>query len=93
MSGKIFGSEHQAKWTQTIHRAKHQFQNPLRQNYKHTKTLAHLPDMPHEQLHSVVVFTANGKLQTKIPNNVGYLKEMLVYIKSFNKVVVIIRKN
>lgn len=36
MSGWIFGNEKQAKWTQTIHRSKHQFQNPLRQNYKHT---------------------------------------------------------
>jgi len=83
MSGWIFGSEHQAKWTQTIHRSKYPFQNPLRQNYKHTKTLAHLLDMPHEQFHSVVVFTPNAELKTKMPNNVGYLKEMMLYIKCF----------
>ena len=87
MSGWIFGSEHQAKWTQTIHRSKYPFQNPLRQNYKHTKTLAHLLDMPHEKFHSIVVFTPNADLKTKMPNNVGYLKEMMVYIKSFNQEV------
>lgn len=87
MSGWIFGSEHQVKWTQTIHRSKHQFQNPLRQNYKHTKTLAHLLNMPHEKFHSVVVFTPNAELKTKMPNNVGYLKETMVYIKSFQKEV------
>jgi len=87
MSGWIFGSEHQAKWTQTIHRSKYPFQNPLRQNYKHTKTLAHLLDIPHELFHSVVVFTTNSELKTKMPNNVGYLKEMMLYIKSFDKEV------
>jgi len=85
MRGWIFGSEHQAKWTQTIHRSKYPFQNPLRQNYKHTKTLAHLLDIPYELFHSVVVFTPNSELKTKMPNNVGYLKEMMLYIKSFDK--------
>lgn len=84
MSGWIFGSEYQAKWTQTIHRSKYPFQNPLRQNYKHTQTLAHLLNMRHEVFHSVVVFTSNAELKTKMPNNVGHLKEMMVYIKSFN---------
>jgi len=87
MSGWIFGSEHQTKWTQTIHRSKHPFQNPLRQNYKHTKTLAHSLDIPHELFHSVVVFTPNAELKTKMPNNVGHLKEMMAYIKSFNEEV------
>jgi hypothetical protein len=87
MSGWIFGSEHQAKWTQTIHRSKYPFQNPIRQNYKHTKTLAHLLNMPHERFHSVVVFTSNAELKTKMPNNVGHLKEMMLHIKSFNEEV------
>jgi len=39
MKGWIFGSEKQAKWTQTIYRTKHSFQNPLRQNYKHTSSI------------------------------------------------------
>jgi len=87
MSGWIFGNEHQAKWTQTIQRSKYPFQNPLRQNYKHTKTLAHLLNMPHEQFHSVVVFTSNAELKTKMPNNVGHLKGMMLYIKSFDEEV------
>lgn len=88
MSGWIFGNEKQAKWTQTIHRSKYPFQNPLRQNYKHTKTLSHLLDMPHEQFQSVVVFTPNAELKTKMPKNVGYLEEMMVYIKSFEQEII-----
>ena len=87
MSGWIFGSEHQAKWTQTIHRSKYPFQNPIRQNYKQGKSLAYLLNMSHEQFHSVVVFTLNAELKTKMPNNVGHLKEMMAYIKSFNEEV------
>ncbi len=34
--GWIFGAEHQAHWVQQHFKRKHQFQNPLRQNYKHT---------------------------------------------------------
>lgn len=88
MSGWIFGNDKQAKWTQTIHRSKYQFQNPLRQNYKHTKTLSELIDLPHELFHSVVIFTANAELKTKLPDNVGHLDEMVSYIKAFSEEVI-----
>lgn len=83
MSGWIFGSENQAKWTQTIHRSKHSFQNPLRQNFKHTKTLSLLLNLPHDQFHSIVIFTPNAELKTKMPSSVGYLKNALTFIKTF----------
>lgn len=83
MKGWIFGSEKQAKWTQTIYRTKHSFQNPLRQNYKHTQTLAQLLNLPAELFHSVVIFTRNAELKTDMPSNVGHLKEMIAFIKSF----------
>jgi restriction system protein len=65
MSGWIFDSENQVNWTQTIRRSKHSFQNPLRQNYKHTKTLSLLLNLPHDQFHSIVTFTPNAELKTK----------------------------
>lgn len=88
MSGWIFGSEHQVNWTQTLHRKKCSFQNPLRQNYKHTKTLAYLLELPHELFHSIVVFTNNAELKTNMPNNVGHFYDMLAYIKSFNDEII-----
>ncbi len=39
MSGWIFGTEKQKRWTQTKGRRKTPFQNPLRQNYLHVKTI------------------------------------------------------
>ena len=39
MKGWIFGGEHQKTWTQKIYKHSSKFQNPLHQNYKHTKTI------------------------------------------------------
>jgi hypothetical protein len=83
MKGWIFGNEKQARWTQTIYRTKHSFQNPLRQNYKHTQTLGDLLNLPLELFHSVIIFTQKAELKTNMPSNVGHLKEMIVFIKSF----------
>jgi len=44
--GWIFGSEHQAMWTQRIFKVSHKFQNPLRQNYKHLKALEATLNVP-----------------------------------------------
>ncbi len=87
MTGWIFGNEKQRKWTQTIGRSRHPFQNPLRQNYMHTKTLANLLDLPHEYFQSIVVFTSKAKLKTRMPENVGHLDEMINYLLSFDKTV------
>ena len=45
-AGWIFGREGDPKWTQTLYGSKKQFQNPLRQSYKHVKTLAGLIGIP-----------------------------------------------
>lgn len=56
MKGWIFGVENQATWTQSIFGKKHQFQNPLHQNYRHTKCLAEYLGISHNLIHSVVFF-------------------------------------
>lgn len=86
MKGWIFGDEHQAQWTQKIYRKSFRFQNPLRQNYKHVKSLENALNVPSSVIHSIVVFTGSAKLKTKMPKNVtsgGYV----TYIKSFQEVV------
>ncbi|MGM0783758.1 MAG: NERD domain-containing protein [Pseudomonadota bacterium] len=87
MSGWIFGSEKQAQWTQKIYRKSFQFQNPLRQNYKHVKALEALLDVPADTIHSLVVFSGSAVFKTRMPDNVtiggGYVR----YIKSFRKPV------
>ena len=81
VKGWIFGSESQHKWTQQIYKHKNTFQNPLRQNYKHIKTLTELLNIEESKFYSVVVFTGGSSFKTQMPENVldrGYAK----YIKS-----------
>jgi len=82
MKGWIFGSANQKTWTQQIYKHKNTFQNPLRQNYKHLKTLEALLAISDKQLYSVIVFVGESTFKTKMPENVtsgfGYIR----YIKS-----------
>jgi restriction system protein len=59
MDGWIFGSTQQETWTQQFFKKKFKFQNPLRQNYRHTRCLAEFLNLDHDFLHSVVFFIGN----------------------------------
>ena len=87
MKGWIFGSERQSTWTQQIYKSRTKFQNPLRQNYKHVKTLQSLLGLEDEQIFSVIAFVGDSTFKTDMPENVtegsGYAK----YIKSKTKPV------
>jgi len=70
MNGWIFGDEHSKQWTQSLYGKKHQFQNPLHQNYRHTKALAEFLGVDHDKLHSVVMFWGEAQFKTQMPPNV-----------------------
>ncbi|WP_462158876.1 nuclease-related domain-containing protein [Pseudoalteromonas sp. GB56] len=80
--GWIFGSEHQAKWTQSTVRSKTPFMNPLRQNYKHCKAvIAYLALQ--SGIESLVVFNDKATFKTPMPANVVMLSDMIRYILNF----------
>ncbi len=87
MKGWIIGSEKQPQWTQKRFKKSFKFQNPLRQNYKHVKTLEAALDVPPEVIQSVVVFSGESTFKSPMPVNVtrgvGYIR----YIKSFREPV------
>lgn len=85
--GWIFGSAHAAQWTQTTGRYKHRFQNPLRQNHRHTLALGQLLGIPHAKIHSLIVFTGDARFKTSLPANVCTLSDFDRYILSFRDVV------
>ena len=81
MDGWIFGSENQAEWTQSLPGGrKYKFQNPLRQNFRHTKALSEFLGVDHGKLFSIVFFIGECQLKTAMPDNVmtegysGYIK-------------------
>ena len=88
MSGWIFGSEKDSNWTQSLNggRTKYKFQNPLRQNYRHTKCLSEYLGLDHGVMHSIVFFIGECKLKTRMPKNV-MVSGVRSYIKSFQQVL------
>jgi restriction system protein len=79
-SGYIYGKETDHQWTQVFYSKKFKFQNPLRQNYKHTKTLSEILDIKHNLIFSVIIFWGECQFKTEMPENVlnnsytGYIK-------------------
>lgn len=81
--GWIFADAKSPKWTQVHFKQKHQFQNPLRQNYAHICALAKLLDLPKEKIHGVVCFMDEATFKTGIPDGVFLEGRYINYIQSF----------
>ena len=88
-SGWIFGSERDRQWTQVFRGGKKfRFQNPLRQNYKHTKAIEAFLKLPPSAVFSVIVFTGNARFRTPMPANVMGLGRLNPYVCSKSEVVI-----
>lgn len=74
-AGKIYGTEKSPKWQYYTHGNKYEFYNPLRQNYKHTKTLQDLL-MRNAQaigimgadflIYPIVAFSGNAEIRVQV---------------------------
>ncbi len=81
--GWIYGRENQRQWTQSFpNGSKFKFQNPLRQNYLHIKTLANLLDLELSYFHSMIAFIGECELKTRdeLPEHV-LTSGMVSYVK------------
>jgi restriction system protein len=85
--GWIYGSESQKKWTQKIFKSSFKFQNPLHQNYKHTKTLESLLGIQEGSAVSIVTFVGNSTFKTPMPLNVCKGGQWVQYIRTFKHIV------
>jgi len=87
IDGWIFGNEKSKIWTQSLYGKKFKFQNPLHQNYRHTKAVAQFLNVDERKIHSVIFFIGeNTKLKTELPHNV-MTRGLTRYIKSFETLV------
>jgi restriction system protein len=82
MKGWIFGSPNQKQWTQQIYKHRNKFQNPIHQNYKHTKALEAALNINPNYVFSVIVFIGDSKFKTTMPDYVTYAGGSVSYIKS-----------
>lgn len=81
--GWIYGKETQRQWTQAFPNGrKYKFQNPLRQNYLHIKTLADLLGLEPRYFHSMIAFIGECELKTRdeLPEHV-LTSGMASYVK------------
>ncbi|MFC1501766.1 NERD domain-containing protein [Elusimicrobiota bacterium] len=98
--GWIFGDENQKKWTQSLFgprhfsifgseysSTKHQFMNPIHQNYKHVKAVQNFLNVDPKAIFNVVVFAGTAEFKTDMPENVRSLYDLLPYIKSYKEIL------
>ncbi len=81
----IFGQEKDRHWTASYpNKKQYSFQNPLRQNYKHTQAIEKILEfVPKEQVHSLIVFSGKTTFKTDMPDNVIYLKDLPDYLTKY----------
>ncbi len=82
MSGWIFGTDRDSQWTQKFRRKSFQFQNPLRQNFKHAAVLSEVLGLRRGVIKSVVVFVGSARFKRQVPANVTNVGGCIRYIAS-----------
>ena len=85
--GWIYGNPNEATWTQVIFNFKSRFQNPLKQNYGHLKTLQAMFNLPEDHFFSVVVFSGEAEFKSYLGDNVFKLEELSGYLAKTRPVV------
>ncbi len=68
--GWIFGKEREPKWTRSANGRTDKFQNPIRQNVRHIKSLSELLSVEEYLFHSVIAFCGDSEFKTPMPANV-----------------------
>lgn len=86
--GWIYGGADKEQWTQNIWGHKSSLSNPIRQNRGHIMALKKiLPDCASNQYKSIIVFSSQADLKTRIPEeyNVIYTWQLPSRIKSYKE--------
>ncbi|MCQ2367417.1 MAG: NERD domain-containing protein [Kiritimatiellae bacterium] len=87
-SGWIFGDAKAAKWTKSDYGKKSQFQNPMRQNYRHICALSENLGIPKDYFIGIVAFCGTGEFKTEMPEGVVYSRRAAKYIKSYSSQII-----
>lgn len=85
IKGWIFGAPESDKWAQVIYGNTCQFQNPIKQNYRHTKCLSEYLHLDHDVFKPIVFFVSRAQFKTEMPQNV-LNRGLTSYIKQFREI-------
>ena len=87
--GWIFGDPSQQHWTQCVGGGrKFQFQNPIRQNFRHLAVMSEKTGIPQNLIFPVIAFGNECEFKTEMPANVVHFNEVASYIQKFDTVVI-----
>lgn len=82
--GRISGQADADMWRQTIGSKRHTFENPLRQNAVHVRTIQeYLPSIQASLIHSVIVMPHDTEISVSHSSNVIHEGQLLMYIRKF----------
>ncbi len=88
MTGWIFGHPDHMRWTQVIYGDRYGFQNPIRQNYKHVKTVQELLCLSRLQVIGAVAFVGDSEFKSPMPPAVVQgVSELVDFIRSRRAIV------
>lgn len=87
-SGWIFADGQSPTWTQVLGNTKNQFQNPIRQNYLHLRSIVDNLGLPENLLHGIVAFADDCDFKTPRPEGVVFFNELASYIAKFTERVI-----
>ena len=82
-TGWIYGTDASEKWVKNMYGTKYYFQNPLRQNYSHVKTLQRMFGLPIDKFVPVVVFLRGATLKCDTQGTVIYSSQLKHFIRSY----------
>ena len=68
--GWIFGSEKNARWTQSIYGKNYSFQNPLRQTFRQKNVLSEFLEPPEPTIKVIIFFVGSCEFKSRVPDNV-----------------------
>ena len=87
-NGFIIGSKWDKNWTRIVGKNSYPYENPIRQNYGHVKTLCELLNMDESKIYNIVCIPSGAKLRIKHDGELVRYDTIVDKILSYNDIVI-----
>ena len=87
-NGYFTGDKYDKKWVRHVGRKKYYYNNPIRQNYGHVKSLSKLLNISDDKIYNVVCIPSTAKLQINHDGELVRYDTVRDKILSYDKVVI-----
>lgn len=87
-NGFIIGSKWDKKWTRIVGKNKYPYENPIRQNYGHVKSLCELLNMDESKIYNIVCIPSTAKLRIKHDGELVRYDTIVDKILSYKDIII-----